>query len=207
MFPTFTSAPNLLRSALRVFDQHGVDQLVVLGDLAQWGENLIESAILCAEAHAAGVWGNHDFQLCKRAAERDPETLEKYPEPVVELLASLRPRLEIGGCLFTHVEPWLDMEDERHLWYIDGIPDSMDKIRRSFRAVPDQFMFVGHFHRWQIADNFEILDWSGQEPIVLNKDRRYLIVCGAVCLGQCGIFDTDSRELIPINVETGAVRV
>src|SRR4051794_40977768 len=37
-------------------------------------------------------------------------------------MAALRPRLEVEGCLFVHVEPWLDPERIEDLWYFDDEP-------------------------------------------------------------------------------------
>ena len=68
---------------------------------------------MLAEAKAIGVWGNHDFGLC---VDLDDDIRAKYPSVVIDFMASLRPRLDVGGCHFTHVEPWLNPEEVADLW-------------------------------------------------------------------------------------------
>jgi hypothetical protein len=183
-----------LRPALDQLRDEDVDQVVVLGDLFELGERIEETCCLLSDAGAVGVWGNHDFGLC---GDPDERTQEKYPDSVLDYMASLRPRLEVDGCLFTHVEPWLDPDDISDLWYFDGPPDTSEKAAKSFEAVPHRFMFVGHLHRWLIATPDAILGWAGENPIRLHGDTRYLILVAAVCDGKSSIFDTDTLELFP----------
>jgi hypothetical protein len=144
------------------------------------------------------VWGNHDYPVC-HGAGRDGEPAW-YPDEVVEFASRLLPRLELDGCLFTHVEPWLDTDVELNLWYIEGPPDTPEKAQRSFDATPHEIMFVGHFHRWLIATPGDILRWVGDRPIRLAADQRYLILVDAICEGRCAVFDTESRVLNPVCV-------
>jgi hypothetical protein len=183
-----------LRAALDRFRAEGVDQVVVLGDLFEMGERIEETCRLLREAGAMGVWGNHDFGLC---SDPDERTRHKYAASVLDFMTGLRPRLEVDGCLFTHVEPWLDPEDISDLWYFDGPPDTPEKAAKSFEAVPHRFMFVGHVHRWLIARPGVILGWAGEKPIRLDGDNRYLILVAAVCDGKFAIFDSDTLELVP----------
>ncbi len=110
-----------LRVALDRFRQKRVDQIVVLGDVFEMGERIEETCRLLAEAHAVGVWGNHDFGLCDNPSD---SMWAKYPASVIEYMTTLRPRMELDGCYFAHVEPWLDPEDIHDLWFVDGPPDS-----------------------------------------------------------------------------------
>jgi hypothetical protein len=66
-------------------------------------------------------------------------------------MGSLQPHLEIDGCLFTHVEPWLDPHKVEDFWYFDGPPDTPEKLARSFQAVPNRVLFIGHMHRWMLG--------------------------------------------------------
>jgi hypothetical protein len=107
-------------------------------------------------------------------------------------------RLEINGCHFTHVEPWLNPEQFEDLWYFEGPPDEHRNLDRIFDAVPARLMFAGHFHKWLLATPEGIHDWSGGTPIQLD-DSRYFVVVGALCNGQYAVFDTNTSELIPFN--------
>ncbi|NLS96528.1 MAG: metallophosphoesterase family protein [Planctomycetaceae bacterium] len=181
-----------LRIALRRFECERVDQIVVLGDVAEMNQRLDETCRLLLDAGAIGVWGNHDFGICHVAGK-----VEKYAEPVRRFMPSLKPRLEFDGCLFTHVEPWLDTADLAELWYFDGIPDTPDKAARSFSAVSARLLFVGHFHRWFVATEDAISPWHGDETLHFIPGKRYLISVGAVCDGASAILDLQESTLSP----------
>jgi predicted phosphodiesterase len=139
---------DLLQIALRRFEQDQVDQVVVIGDLLLTGEQIHETCRLLSGAKAVGVWGNHDFGLC---VEPDQEMVAKYGPAVIEYMTSLRPRFDIAGCHFTHVEPWLNPEDVLELWYFEGPPVEHGKLARIFDAAPNRIMFAGHYHKWLLV--------------------------------------------------------
>ena len=186
-----------LEIALDELERQGVDQIVVMGDLFEMGERLEETTDLLSRAGAIGVWGNHDFGLCVDVEE---DLRARYAGSVLEFMARLRPRLTIEDCHFTHVEPWLNPEELTDLWYFQGIPDDAEKLARSFDALPHPIMFVGHFHRWQLATPAGPLDWRGDSAVILGRDERYLVVVGALCEGHFAVFDTESWELRPYKV-------
>ncbi len=185
----------LLQGALDVFRCQRVDQVVLLGDVVSMAERLDETCRLLAAAGTIGVWGNHDLGLC---TDFEEEILARYSPEVRTFMSTLRPRLDIGECHFTHVEPWLDPEDVLEINYYEGPPDQPEKLARIFGAVPNRVLFTGHYHRWLLATPQRIEAWSGQKPLTLNTGR-YFVVIGAVCDGCFAIFDTDSNELIPYN--------
>lgn len=184
-----------LRTALSLFRNEDVEQVVVIGDVCEMGERIEETCRLLAEAKAIGVWGNHDFGLC---VDLDDEIRQKYPAVVIEYMATLRPRLDVGGCHFTHVEPWLNPEVLADLWYFEGPPDDQCKLERIFNAVPNRIMFAGHYHKWLLVTPDGIREWKGNSPIRLDRGR-YFVVVGALCEGQFAIFDTDTSELLPFS--------
>jgi hypothetical protein len=65
-----------------------------------------ETVCLLRQVEAVGVWGNHDVGLC---FDPDEKIRRRYSAAVLGFMGGLQPRLEIDGCLFTHVEPWLDL--------------------------------------------------------------------------------------------------
>ena len=176
-----------LRTALSLFHRKGVEQVVIIGDVFEMGERIEETCQLLADAKAIGVWGNHDFGLC---VDLDDDIRAKYPSVVIDYMTSLRPRLDVGGCHFTHVEPWLNPEDVADLWYFEGPPDHHGKLERIFNAEPNRIMFAGHYHKWLLVTPDGISEWSGDTPIRLEHGR-YFVVVGALCEGQFAIFDTD----------------
>lgn len=186
-----------LQQALDHFAGCSVDRIVVIGDLFGSGERIEEVCRLLAAAGVVGVWGNHDFGLC---VEPEVVTRARYPSVVLDYMATLQPRMEIDDCYFTHVEPWLNPEDLLDLWYFEGPPDGSEKLARIFAAVPHSVMFSGHYHRWLWATPDGITDWQGQSPIGLAGTRSFVVV-GALYEGRFATFDTNTRELVPLNLQ------
>jgi predicted phosphodiesterase len=183
-----------LRQAIAVLEQHGAERFVVLGDVFEMGKQIEETVALLRQINAVGVWGNHDVGLCFQPTEF---VRQRYSPAVLDFMASLQPRLEIEGCLFTHVEPWLDPHKIEHLWYFDGPPDSPDKLARSFAAVSNTVIFLGHFHRWLLGTPAGVQPWRGEGPICLNSTARHLVVIHAVWDGNCALYDTNTCVLTP----------
>jgi len=184
-----------LRLALNRFHREAVDQVVMIGDVVSMGQSLEETCRLLAEADAVGVWGNHDFELCD---EPSPETCERWGSAIVDYMTSLKPRLDVAGCHFTHIEPWLDPGRLEDLWHFEGSPDEHGNLDRIFDAVPNRLIFMGHYHCWVLARPDGIVDWKGESPICLDDDRYFLVV-GALCDGDYAILDTESSELTPFH--------
>jgi hypothetical protein len=190
-----------LRRALTALKDHGADLLVFLGDVCGMHTGLEEAVELLDDAGVIGVWGNHDFGLCG-ANPTEGDRL-RYSDRLLGFMGRLRPRLEVEGCLFTHVEPWLDPEKVEDLWFFDGPPETPERVARIFAAVPNRLMFVGHYHRWLLVSPEGIRPWSGGGPIVLEASSHYLVTVHAVFCGKCALFDTGTNELVPLDVGVG----
>lgn len=184
-----------LGTALARFRKERVDQVVVIGDVFLMGQQIEETCRLLAEARAIGVWGNHDYGMC---AEPTEEMRAKYPATVIDFMTSLQPRLDLGDCHFTHVEPWLNPCDVADLWYFEGPPDEHGRLDRIFNAVPNRIMFAGHFHKWLLATPNGINDWTGNCSVNLANGRFFVLI-GAVCDGCYAVFDTEMSILVPFN--------
>lgn len=187
-----------LRQALAEFDRRGVDLVVSLGDACDTFSPVGQAAEVVAllrAARAVGVWGNHDIGMCVDV----PEKIRQRVAPgVLEYMAGMRPQLVVGGCRFSHVEPWLDARKIEDLWYFDGPPDTAAKATRSFQAVPERHLFVGHLHRWLVMTPTGQVEWDGERPLNLTSAPRYLVVVAPVVSGWCAVFATASMELTPI---------
>src|SRR5262249_44859658 len=140
------------------------------------------------------VWGNHDIGLCREPSER---IRQKYAGPVLDFMTTLQPRLAIGDCLFTHVDPWLDPEDPMQIWWVGELPDQPGMLQRSLDAVPHRHLFVGHYHRWMLLTPEGRTSWQGQGPVLLDAPRTFVII-HAVHDGHCALFDTETRLLTPL---------
>ena len=85
-----------------------MDLVVNLGDACDTfspAGRAAETVALLREARAVGVWGNHDFGLCRDVSEK---LRQSAGSGVLEYMAAMRPQLVVEDCRFSHVEPWLD---------------------------------------------------------------------------------------------------
>ena len=185
-----------LRNAIDVLRRHKADSFIVLGDTCDRGDRVEETIALLRDVAATGVWGNHDFGLC---TDQSDVIRQQYSSDALEFMSSLQPRLEMDGCLFTHNEPWLDPNKIEDLLYFDGLPETQEKLNRSFAAMPHRVMFIGHHHSWMIGSIPGIARWNGEEPIKLDPSQQHLVVVNAVRHGYCALFDTTKNELIPFS--------
>ena len=187
-----------LEMALAQCDRHGVDEVICLGDVLSTGEAIRETVSVLAQRRIAGVWGNHDFGLCGHPSALTSSRRGKFAGPVLEYLATFQPSLEREDCFFSHVEPWRDLNDVLGLWYLGGVPDTPAKAAKSFEACRHRVMFSGHHHSWMVTTKDRVIPWDGRRAIRLDTSQRYLVIVAAVCEGSCGIYDTQTCELVPV---------
>jgi predicted phosphodiesterase len=183
-----------LRAALAVLRRQGAERLVALGDVFETGKHIGETVRLLREAGAVGVWGNHDLGLCHEPTEA---VRARYAGPVLDFMGTLSPRLELGGCLFTHGLPSCDPTDPA-AYYLGDRPETPEGLEASFAAVSTRVLFVGHFHRWLVASSGGVIPWGGERSVCLAGPARYLLVVHAVKDGWCGVYDTETSELAPL---------
>jgi hypothetical protein len=191
-----------LRFALAACDRHQVERIICLGDVFETGAAIHETVALLADRNVAGVWGNHDFGLCSHPSALASTRRVRYGDAVLDYMATYQPCLAQDDCLFSHVEPWRDLNDVMGLWYLGGVPDDVEKAARSFDARPQRVMFTGHHHRWFLTTRAGPIRWTGDRAIRLESPERYLVVVAAVSEGHCAIYDTCTGELMPIALRT-----
>jgi predicted phosphodiesterase len=188
-----------LRAALTALRQRGVEQVVTLGDAFdsyRRGDPEIEVASLLHEAGAIGVWGNHDAGL---SHEVSVQVRDVADPTLLAFAAHLQPQLTLEGCRFSHIEPWRNPCRVEDLWAFDGVPDTDIQAERSFEAVSERVLFLGHFHAWlAMKRSVGRMPWDGLHPITLRGPERYLVVIAPVADGWCATFDTEQFELTPI---------
>ena len=80
----------------------------------------------------------------------------------------------------------------------DGVAESVEDASRSFRAVPERILFVGHFHMWRLIRPGGPVAWDADRPITLEGPERCLGLVSAVVEGWCAVFDADTNGLIPV---------
>ena len=189
-----------LTRAIALFQDHGVDQIVTIGDTCDAfgrGDGADEVTTLLHQHSVVGVWGNHDFTLCRDVT---PRTRERYPERVFDVMARMQPRLVLDDCHFSHKEASIDPHDVAQLWELSDQPlDLIARAGQAFSANTHRWQFVGHYHRWWAATPSVPVAWSGQEPLTFDPAQRYFVVVAAVCEGGCGILDTSQGVLNPLS--------
>jgi predicted phosphodiesterase len=188
-----------LARALALFAKRSVDQVVTIGDTYDpfaRTATTAEVASLLETARAVGVWGNHDFTLCRDVSEK---TRKRYPPSVLTFMARMQPRLTLGECFFSHKEASVDPHDLLQLWEMDEQPlDLLARARRGLAAEASRWQFVGHYHRWWATTPGGPVAWVGKAPLSLAGGQRFFVVVGAVCDGWCATLDTTAAELQPL---------
>ncbi len=186
-----------LAAALDALRSEGVDAIVSLGDttdlFGKWN-CANEVAALLSEYSVIGVWGNHDYGLCRPAPEVD---CGRFLRRTLDYYATVEPSLELGGCRFSHVEPFLDATHAENLWTFEGRPEDPDRLAQSFAAIPHRAAFIGHFHRWLACTEAGPLAWDGTSPLIFEPGQRYLVVVGPLFRGNFAVIDTDRWILEP----------
>lgn len=182
-----------LRAAIDRLQEDGIDQLFVLGDIHETGQRLEETIELLRQSGVVGVWGNHDFGLCHEPSD---DLRARFSANCLEFMTSLKPRWAFEDCLITHTEPCRDPFDLYDLWSQEEDED----LDRCFEERSERLMFHGHHHRWKITAPTGRVDWSGKEPFIFESGVRYVVQIGAVCDRRCGLFDTSTNILTPIQL-------
>lgn len=187
-----------VRVALRQFQELGVEKIVTMGDAFETFEPGSPGAQVArdlADAGAIGVWGNHDVGL---SHELSAEVRALADPALLAFAERLRPHLVLGECRFCHIEPWRDPRRLEDLWAFDGIPETAEDAVRSFQAVPERVLFIGHFHMWRLIRPGGPVPWDADRPFLMCGPDRYLALVSAVVEGWCAVFDTEVGELTPI---------
>jgi len=185
----------LLRRAVDALTSQGVSQFVVLGDIFDTGKSIDATVAALSQLNSVGVWGNHDFGLCRDVSE---ETRRRYSPEVLDYFARLEPWIELGASRFQHIEPFLDSEQLEDLWSYGG--DSCLDPALSFKACRHSRIFMGHLHRWSLMTPRSVVSWSEREPLRMAPDERYLVVVHAVQQGWCAWYDYEEDVLCRIQV-------
>jgi predicted phosphodiesterase len=187
----------LLAEALAVLRAEAVDAIVSLGDTSdlhgKW-QDVGGVAELLERFGVVGVWGNHDHGLCRGVSD---EARKKFPASALEYMATMQPRLVLGGCHFTHCEPWLDPEKVEDLWLSFGMPDDPERLPKSFNAFGHRAALMGHLHRWLAVNGAGRVEWDGQTPLHFAAGERYLVVVAPLFRGEFAVLDTDRWVLEP----------
>jgi len=192
----------LLEHALQLLRQHDAEQVVTLGDAFESyrpGTPAVEVARMLERVGAVGVWGNHDFGLSHEVTD---QLREEADEMILSFAARLTPQLAVGGCRFCHIEPWKNPCSLADLWSFDEVPNTGERARRTFDAVPERVVFMGHFHSWFAVTQDGPTTWRGENAIDLLAPERYLVSVGAVLRGSCAIYDTVQSRLTPLRCPT-----
>jgi len=183
----------LLEKAIQALRASGITKFIVLGDIFETGKRIDETVEVLSKLDSVGVWGNHDFGLCYEVGD---SVRSRYSPKVLQYFGSLEPWIEVAGCRFQHIEPFLDSTKLEDLWTNGKQLD----VAGSFAATSQPRLFMGHVHRWELNTPVERLRWSGTEPIRLEAGLRYFAAIHAIQQGWCAWFDPEEDVLFPIRV-------
>jgi predicted phosphodiesterase len=188
-----------LREAIELFRGHGVDEIIHLGDVCRMHDRLDDTIAILHRERIAGVWGNHDYGLCRHVSD---EIRRRFSATVIDYMDGMAPALVRDDCRFTHVEPWLDANDLAQLWYFEGLPDTAEKLARCFAAAPQRVLFSGHVHTWFLGGVDGPIAWDGETAVRLAPPRRYVVTLHALVAGYCALYDTATGDLVPYRLKS-----
>ncbi|MFO0878508.1 MAG: metallophosphoesterase family protein [Gemmataceae bacterium] len=192
-----------LEEALDRFRRLKVDRVLHLGDICAMHERLELTCRILEQAGVRGVWGNHDFGLCR---DIDEEIRQRFSPAILRYMQTLEPFLIEEDCRLSHCEPWLDPYSIEDLWYFERLPETPAELARSFGAVPQRVLFSGHVHRWYLANPDGKIAWDGTRPITLRGPQRYFLILNAVIEGWCATYDTSSQVFTPVQLRARGSR-
>jgi hypothetical protein len=186
-----------LDAALARLARESIERIILLGDVAETGKRLAPVVERLERAGIRGVWGNHELGL---AAYPNAEIRAMFAPEVLAYFGQLVGQLEIGDCLFSHAQAWMDPADPEQPWYTNEPPEHPEMLARSLAANPRRVQFLGHYHRWSIMTPDGPIEWSGEAPILLRPPGRYIVVVHAVLDGWCATYETDTGLLSPLRI-------
>lgn len=184
-----------LRAAIQALRECGVSKFVILGDVFETGQRIDETVAMLDELDSVGVWGNHDFGLCRDVEE---SVRQRYSPGVLKYFASLQPSIEVDGCRFQHIEPFLNPESLEDLWYYGS--DGNLNASRSFASCGQRRVFMGHVHRWDLFTPTGGVAWDCPSMIRLDPAQRYFAAIHAVMAGWCAWYDPQDDCLCSIQL-------
>jgi len=182
-----------LTAVVRALKAERVEAFVMLGDVVEAGECVDETVAILSKLPGVGVWGNHDYGLCRDIDAPLPIALSAATR---EYFAGLRAFVELEGCRFQHIDPHLDPESMQDLWSFSLPADRIAGLMRSTHRRA----FVGHLHEWDLCTTGRPIPWDGERDVRYEPHERYLTVINSVTNGCCAILDTERDELRPIRV-------
>jgi len=169
-----------------------IDQYIFLGDIVGYGADpkvcLKHLKILIDEEGCICVGGNHDYAVCEKTSSESynmvaQESIEWTKSQIDAQEKDILTNMELVQRIptdkdpdksFTVVHASFDYPDQ---WrYILDIDDA----QLNFKVLEDQICFIAHSHRPIVFTSGEIVDWSLDETVPIQKDIRYIINIGSV---------------------------
>ena len=215
-----------LEAVLAHAQQQKADQYAFLGDLIGYGADpawVMSTVMEYAQCGAYVLMGNHDIGLLQEdrqgmnptARQVVEWTRSQLSEAQIGFIRDLPYRIELPDILLVHANAWAP----EHWEYVDGVMEAM----RSMYATKAHITFCGHvhlprlYHMTLAGKTGEFLP-APEHSIPLNKQRRWLVIPGAVGQPRDGnpaacyaTFDTETLELtyyrIPYDHEATALKV
>ena len=136
-----------LSQALELLTSEGVDQIVCLGDIAGYGDELDETIKLLEQYHCQSILGNHDLWYLDKHRD-DPDD---YARQYFSLLPRTYQLSEQGTGLYcVHASPpdalmgGIRLYDE----YGELVPEQITEWTQLLQSFDFQFLFVGHTHQY-----------------------------------------------------------
>ena len=191
----------VLQQAIDVLRRRGAEQLIHLGDFCDslHRRNLPEIVRILKENAILSVKGNNDFIVEQRLG-LTPDRGGMNGEGICGYLKDIPLKIVSGDLCFAHSLPY----DSIRSFYEPVDDGSTRKAADLFRQTSHRLLFCGHSHlpvffrcrRNQVSR--EALPEN--QPLVLNPSERYILVVGALELGECALLHRQEQVYESINI-------
>jgi hypothetical protein len=190
-----------LQQAIDVLRRRGAEQLIHLGDFCDslHRRNLAAIVRVLKENAILSVKGNNDFIVEKRLG-LTPDRGSGDREGIYGYLKDIPLKIVSGDLCFAHSLPF----DSIRSFYEPVDDGSILKAAEIFRQTSHRLLFCGHSHL-PVLFHFSLNQVSREplpenQPLVLNPSERYIIVVGALELGECALFHRQEQVYESIKI-------
>ena len=195
-----------LTTALAHIDEHGVDQLVCLGDIVGYGPNPNECVEIIRERCEVVLMGNHDYAAIGLAnieyfnefAKMSTHwTIKILKDENKQYLQSLPFSHQNDEMIMVHSSP----TNPSHWYYVLSMPDALIEMQ----AFSQNLCFIGHSHVPLVFSDSSMI----REPLVqIEQNRKYIVNVGSVGQPRDGnpqlcytLYDSDKKEIRYIRLD------
>lgn len=184
-----------LKVAVNWLHEHGIEDIVCLGDIIGYNANPLEVTYLTQQRVEFSLKGNHERYVLGQEAKGVKEeklevidwTREQLSQPYLEWLQSLPDsHLYEGGVLLVHGSP---RDPDEYIYKADAFKTSLQHMDDVYAGI--KLCFFGHSHLPMCISKRKVDSRFGEtRTLQLDRSTTYLINPGSVGQPRDGVAKT-----------------